>query len=668
MIRVMTKQAAASRITKLKKEINHHRYLYHVKDRQEISDAALDSLKHELTQLEQEYPDLLTPDSPSQRVAGKPLPQFTTVTHDSRMLSLQDAFSLKDLQQWESRNQKIIPGPYDYFVELKIDGVAISLTYEDGVLVRGATRGDGAQGEDVTNNVRTIGAIPLQLERAVSGRVEVRGEVYLLKKEFERMNEARAKKGLPLFANPRNIAAGSLRQLDPSVTAARPLRFFAWEITQGVSLKSRLAEYEMLQKLGFAVPPGAVRASSLDEVWQHLQTWETRRNQHPFLVDGAVLKNNDLSIGVRLGVVGKAPRASIAFKFAAEEATTIVQDIVVQVGRTGVLTPVAHLRPVSVAGTTVSRATLHNADEVARKDVRVGDTVIVHKAGDIIPEIVKVLPALRPEDTQPFAMPKKCPTCDSKVVREEGGVAYRCTNSRCFPMQRERILHAVSRSAFDIEGLGDKIVEQLLQEGLIEDAADLWELEVGDLLPLERFADTSARKLVEEIQSKNTIPLARFIVALGIPNVGAVTAQDLAREFSSLRSLRAATLLQVEAVRGIGDVVAQSIVEFFQGEHTQALLDKFHRLGVKVLAEKARGPWHKEVFLFTGSLGEMSREEAKQLVQARGGKIAAAVSKGVTVMVVGEDPGSKATKAKELGLKIITPGEFKKMVEKVTHI
>ncbi len=660
----MTKQAAKTRVAKLRQEIEHHRYLYHVRDTQEISDAALDSLKNELEELERRYPELITPDSPTQRVGGVALPEFSQVTHSSRMLSLQDAFSEDDLLQWEKRNQKIVSGENAYLVELKIDGVAVSLTYRDGVLVTGATRGDGFVGEDVTQNLRTIDAIPLRLAKAMPGVIEVRGEVYLLKKDFDQMNAARTKAGLAQFANPRNIAAGSIRQLDSTIAASRPLRFYAWEITRGIELATRAQEYEALQALGFPVPPDATEVTGIAAVGRLIKKMATRRLRYPFLVDGLVIKINDLSRSARLGVVGKAPRGSIAYKFAAEEATTIVEDIVVQVGRTGTLTPVAHLTPVAVAGTTVSRATLHNADEIARKDVRVGDTVIVRKAGDIIPEIVQSLPALRSTKAKPFVMPKRCPTCQSPVVRDPDGVAYRCTNSSCFPMQRERILHVVSRAAFDIDGLGVKIVEQLLQEGLIEDPADLWDLVAGDLLPLERFADTSAHKLIAQIQGRKQIQFSRFIVALGIPHIGTITAVDLAREFQTLDRLLAASQEQLLVIDGIGETVAKAVLAFINAKTTRGLINKYLRHGVQLLPEPSGGPLTGRTFVFTGALSDLTRDEAKQLVQKLGGKIAAAVSAKVSYVVVGDDAGSKAAKARALKVPVISPAEFKQLVAK----
>jgi DNA ligase (NAD+) len=658
----MNKAEAKGRIAKLREEINHHRYLYHVLDRPEISDAALDSLKNELETLEGQYPDLITPDSPTQRVGGQALPQFSHVRHSARMLSLNDAFGLEDLQAWEKRNQKIIPAKTEYFTELKIDGVAVALIYQDGKLAQAATRGDGTTGEDVTHTIRTIEAIPLVLRKPIKGRVEVRGEVYLLKKDFERLNREREKAGEALFANPRNIAAGSIRQLDPKVAANRPLRYFAWEITEGIEVATRQEEYDTLKDIGFSVPPDARLCADLQEVSEYLEEVEKKREKVPFQLDGVVLKINDLDIFNRLGIVGKAPRGAIAYKFPAEEATTIVEDIVVQVGRSGALTPVAHLQPVRVAGTTVSRATLHNADEVARKDVRIGDTVIIHKAGDIIPEVVKVLPSLRPKGAKPFAMPTTCPVCGSPVIREEGGVVWRCTNDACFPRQRERILHAISRPAFDIEGVGDKVIEVLLQEGLIEDTADLWDLEEGDLLALPRFAEISAKKFVQAVQSRTTISLGRFLLALGIPHVGAVTAQDLAREYRTLNNFLQTSTEALANIEGVGEKTAQAIIEYMKDSATTKLLKKYKQHGITVEEEKVGGPLLGKTFLFTGSMPDMTRDEAKQAVLSRGGKVVSAVSAKLDYLVVGEEAGSKAEEAKKLNVPLLTPEQFRQML------
>ncbi|HSX24566.1 MAG TPA: NAD-dependent DNA ligase LigA [Candidatus Andersenbacteria bacterium] len=659
----MTESQAKHRIELLRKEIEHHRYLYHVLDTQEISDAALDSLKNELVELEQQFPNLITPDSPTQRVGGIALDTFKKVQHSKRMLSLNDVFSLEAITDWELRINKIVPEDSDYFIELKIDGVALSLVYTDGVLERVATRGDGITGEDVTVNAKTIEAIPLRLQGDFPGVVEIRGEAYMLKKDFTAMNKKREQEGLELFANPRNIVAGSIRQLDPAIARLRPLRFFAWEITSGIPIQTRVQEYEMLQKIGFPVPPNAQHCSTLQEVFEYIAKAEKKRLQHPFQVDGLVVKINDLARYNRLGVVGKAPRGAIAYKFPAEEATTIIEHIDVQVGRTGALTPVAHLRPVRVAGTTVSRATLHNAEEIKRKDIRVGDTVVIRKAGDIIPEVMRALPNLRPTESKPFQMPSKCPICGSNVKKDEEGIVIRCTNTECFVREQQRILYAVGRSGFNIDGLGDKIVEQLLQEGLISNAPDIWRLTEGDLLPLERFAEKSAKKLVEEIQSKKQISLAKFLVALGIPNVGTVTAQDIARAYHTLEHIEKLSKEELEKIEGVGEKVAQGITDFFTSKDGAFLLSEYRDVGIKVLPEKSSGPLAGKTFLFTGTLEHMTREEAKQKVLSLGGRIASAVGLGVDYVVLGADAGSKERKAKDLGLKIMSESEFASLLE-----
>lgn len=654
---------AQKRIQLLRKEIEHHRYLYHVRDTQEISDGALDSLKDELESLEEQFPHLITPDSPTQRVGGQALPEFQKIPHSKRMLSLNDVFSFEEITDWEKRTQKIIPEENEYFVELKIDGIALSLIYEDGVLQRAATRGDGLVGEDVTVNAKTIESIPLRLRGEHAGIVEVRGEAYMLKKDFEVMNKKREKVGEELFANPRNIVAGSIRQLDSAIAKSRPLRFFAWEVTQGIEVQTRDEEYEVLQELGFPVPPNAQHCKNLEEVAAYIIKAEKKRLEHPFQVDGLVVKINNCSRYERLGVVGKAPRGAIAFKFPAEEATTIVEKIDVQVGRTGALTPVAHLHPVRVAGTTVSRATLHNADEVRRKDVRVGDTVVIRKAGDIIPEVIRVLPSLRPKDSKPFHMPKKCPICGSAVEKDAEGIVVRCVNQECFVREQQQILYAVGRAGFNIDGLGDKIVEQLLQEGLISSAPDIFRLTEGDLLPLERFAEKSAKKLVEEIQSKKTISLPKFLTALGIPNVGIVTAQDIARAYGNLDAITKLSTEEFETIEGVGEKVAQALVDFFASKYGSMMLREYLEVGVVVQQESKRGPLSGKTFVFTGTLQHITREEAKQNVLTRGGRVASTVGVGVDYVVVGADAGSKEEKAKKMGLTSINESQFASLLE-----
>jgi DNA ligase (NAD+) len=659
----MTKKETKRRISKLRQEIDHHRFLYHVQDKQEISDAALDSLKKELFDLEEEFPEFVVLSSPTQRVGGKPLDKFQQEKHQVPMLSLLDAFNEEDLAKWETRNSKIIRGVNEYFITSKIDGVAAALIYADGVLQTALTRGNGRVGEDVTHNIRTVEAIPLKLNRDVEGTVEVRGEIYILKKDFDVLNKGRVKDEQAVFANPRNAAAGSIRQLDPGVAANRPLRFMAWEITRGIDVKTREDEYETLKDLGFAVPPQAKLVSNLKQAWQHLQKTEKTRQGAKFLIDGAVLKINSLATSKRLGVIGKTPRGSVAFKYPAEEATTQVEDIIIQVGRTGALTPVAVLKPVQIAGSVVSRATLHNADEIKRKGVRVGDTVIIRKAGDIIPEVLEVLLNMRPDKSKAFRFPKNCPFCEKETYQDKDGVVVRCKNADCFPRQRERIIHALGKSGFDIDGLGDKIIEQLIQAGLLEDAADAWDLKEGDLTPLERFAEKKAKNIISEIQSHDSITFSRFLVALGIPGVGIVTAQDLAREFKTIKrfmEVKAARLVQIE---GIGEKLAEGIVDYLADPKTLELISKYQKAGIVIKQSVSGGPLVNKTFVFTGSLEGITREEAKQNVIAKGGKVAAAIGDKVTYLVSGEKAGSKLEKAKKLNVTVLTPAQFKKMIQ-----
>lgn len=646
------------RVAKLRHEINHHRYLYHVLDRQEISDDALDSLKKELADLERQYPELVIPTSPTQRVGGQPLPQFSQVRHRMPMLSLEDAFTQEDLQRWQKRNQKIVAQPTDYFTQLKIDGLAVSLIYQNGYFVQGATRGNGQVGEDVTVNLKTIEAIPLQLRQPFSGRLEVRGEVYMTKKDFTALNERRKAKNLPLFANPRNASAGSIRQLDPRLTAQRPLKFFAWEITQGLDVKTRQQEAVNLRELGFPVPPGSHEFTDLSQVWQFLQKEADQKNRYAFWVDGVVIKVSSKAVYQQLSVVGKAPRGAIAFKFPAEETTTVVEDITVQVGRTGALTPVAHLKPTLLAGSTVSRASLHNFEELARKDVRLGDTVIIRKAGDIIPEIVKVLPKLRPAHRQPFRPPRRCPVCRSPLTQDSDGVIVRCTNPSCFSQQRERLVHVTGKSGFDIDGLGEKIIDQLLQESIIKEGPDLWELKPGDLIDLPGFAEKKANKIIKAIQSKKHITFARFIIALGIPHVGLTTAQDLADAFRNLTQLQRTNLEKLKSIAGIGEVTTKAIADFLASRPTQRLIERYKKVGVKIIYEQTTGPLKNKTFIFTGSMPDLTREEATERVISQGGKVASSLSKKVDYVVIGTEAGQKAEAAKKLGLTILSPQEF----------
>ncbi|MBU1131355.1 NAD-dependent DNA ligase LigA [Patescibacteria group bacterium] len=663
----MNKQEAKTRIEKLKKEIETHRYLYHVLDKQEISDAALDSLKHELYELEQRFPEFITPSSPTQRVGGKPLDKFKKVTHSKQILSLEDVFSLEELRKWAEKNQKIAKDSYDYYCELKLDGLTVVLTYEDGVLIRGATRGDGQTGEEVTQNLKTIESIPLELQKSSKIKLpkvfEVRGEVVMTKKVFEKINKEMEKKGQPKFANPRNVAAGSIRQLDPQITASRKLDCFAFEIITAAGQKTHEEVHQLLKELGFKTNPHNQHCKDLPAVGNYLKKWEKAREKLEYLTDGVVVVINNINIQKKLGHIGKAERWMAAYKFPAEQAATIVEDIQVQVGRVGTLTPVAILKPVRVAGSTVSRATLHNQDEINRLDVRLGDTVIIQKAGDIIPDIVKVLPKLRTGKEKKFNMPAKCPICNSNVIKPSGEVNHYCSNKNCFAVEREKINHFVSKAGFNIEGLGPKIVEQLINEGLVTDAADLFKLTEGDLEPLERFAEKSAKNLVESIQSVKEIELAKFINALGIRHVGEETAIALAHQFGSLTKLESADLEELESIRDIGGVVAKSIYEYFRDRESQNFLKKLENVGVQVSSSKVQsGKLSGKTFVLTGSLESLPRDEAKDKIRSLGGQISESVSQKTDYVVAGDEPGSKFDKAKKLGVKIISEKEFLKLI------
>ena len=689
MVEKISQKEAKERIERLKKIINHHRYLYHVLDRQEISEAALDSLKKELFDLEQKFPEFITPDSPTQRVGGKPLEKFAKVRHPLPMISLNDAFSQKDMEDWLERNSKLLEKEeiekLDYYCEPKLDGLAIELIYKDGILKTGSTRGDGIFGEDVTSNLKTIEAIPLKLrdinevcqelekeelkeiaenikEKGLK-EVVVRGEVIVTKKEFEKVNREQEKKGLPTFANPRNMAAGSIRQLDPKITAQRKLDSNAYILITDFGQKTHQEAHKILKALGFKTNNKYNKyCKNLTEVFEYHDFWQKNRGKLPFEIDGVVVTINRNEIFEKLGVVGKAPRGAIAFKFPLKQSETIVEDIKIQVGRTGSLTPVAILKPVEVGGVTISRATLHNEDEIKRLGVKIGDTVIVGRAGDVIPDIIKVLPELRTGKEKEFKMPKKCPVCGTKIIRPEGEVVSRCPNPKCPAKQRRYFYFFVN--AFNIIGLGPKIVDRLLDEGLISDAADLFLLKEGDLLPLERFAEKSAQNLVQAIQSKKRISLPNFIYALGIRNVGEETAQDLAEYFGSIEKLKKASLEELQKVMDIGPVVARSIYDWFREKKNLEFLEKIKKVGVEVFEEKKpkRQPLGGKTFVLTGALETMSREAAKEKIRLLGGEISESVSKKTDYVVVGKEPGSKLERAKKLGVKTINEPEFLKLI------
>lgn len=688
----MTKQEAKKRIEKLKKEINHHRYLYHVLDRQEISDAALDSLKHELYKLEQEYPEFITPDSPTQRVGGKPLDKFKKIRHKTPMLSIEDVFSEEELEAWDQRIKKLLnpelTKQVDYFAEMKIDGFGISLIYKNGIFIEGSTRGNGRVGEDVTQNLKTINSIPLRLrepgeselkklgfnaglrkklrKNTQKGEIEVRGEVYMTKKVFEKINKEREKRGEPLYANPRNTAAGSIRQLDPRLAASRDLKFLAYDLIANLGQETHQQEHQITRVLGFKTDTGKY-CKKIEEVMNFFKQVGGKREKLPFQIDGVVVNVNNNNIFEKLGAVGKSRRGRVALKFPGKQATTVVKDIKIQVGRTGALTPVAVLKPVSLGGTTISHATLHNEDEIERLDVRIGDTVIIQRAGDVIPDVVKVLKRLRVGKEKKFRMPKKCPICGSKVVRPKGEVIHRCTNSQCGAIQKQKLYHFVSKKAFNIEGLGPKIINQLMDEGLVSNPADIFELEEGDLIPLERFAEKSAGNLIKSINQSKNISFYRFIYSLGIRHVGEETAIDLANNFDNLKKLRRAKVDDLFKIKDIGGVVAKSIYNWFNKKRNLKLLDKLDKVGVKIMrSQKSKVKNQKlknKVFVLTGELKTLTRDEAKEKIRALGGNISSSVSKNTDYVVVGKEPGSKYDDAKKLGVKIILEQGFLRMLK-----
>ncbi|OGZ66396.1 MAG: hypothetical protein A3C50_02670 [Candidatus Staskawiczbacteria bacterium RIFCSPHIGHO2_02_FULL_43_16] len=668
----MNKQEAKHRIEKLKELVNYHRYQYHVLDKQEISDAALDSLKKELFDLEQHFPEFITADSPTQRVGGKPLPEFKKVPHKERMLSLNDAFSKEDMQDWLERISKLLTeqekNQIDFYCELKIDGLAIELEYDNGIFKQGSTRGDGTVGEDITQNLKTVEAIPLKItnyQLSIINSLVVRGEVFISKKEFEAINKTQVAKGLPLYANPRNIAAGSVRQLDPKVTASRKLDSFAYDIILGVETKTHEQRHDEFKKMGFKTNSHNKYCKNLEEVFHFYEHVQKIRGKLAYEIDGVVVIVNNNALFEKLGVVGKTPRGAIAFKFAQSQATTIIEDIKIQVGRTGAMTPVAVLKPVQISGITITRATLHNEDEIRRLDVKIGDSVIVGRAGDVIPDIIKVLPELRTGKEKHFKMPTHCPACTTKLEKSETEVLWRCPNVTCFARSRRSFYHFVSRPAFNIDGLGPKIIDRLLDEGLAQDPADIFSLKEGDLAQLERFGEKSAENVVAAIQEKKEIIFSRFIYALGIRNIGAETAVDIAEHFGSLEKLKNAKLEDFDSIANIGPIVAKSVYEWFGDKGNGKFLEKLLKAGVKITRRPTSGAGRLQgkTFVFTGTLENIERESAKEKVRALGGQVSESVSAKTSFVVVGSEPGSKADKAKKLGVKVLDEKEFLELIK-----
>ncbi|MBU4233803.1 MAG: NAD-dependent DNA ligase LigA [Desulfobacterales bacterium] len=664
-----------SRVAELREQLNYHNYRYYVLDDPMISDAEFDRRMAELTRLEEAY-DLARPDSPTQRVGAQPLDKFETVLHRQPMLSLENAFSEAEVFAFDERLKRFLKttDAFDYVLEPKMDGCAVELVYENGRLTTGSTRGDGFRGENVTQNLKTIHTIPLGLLTAgepAPELLEVRGEVYMDLPEFKQYNAERLARGEPAFANPRNAAAGSLRQLDPKITAARPLKIYCYGVgeVRGRNFDTHWEVLQTLKQWGLRVNPLIERGRGVEAAIAYHQKLEHKRHdQHhglPYEIDGMVIKVDPLALQERLGAKSRSPRWALAYKFAATQATTRILAIEVNVGRTGAVTPMAVMEPVEVGGVTVSRATLHNEDEVAKKDVRVGDTVLVQRAGDVIPEVVKVIVEERPPEAQPFQMPGNCPVCDTRLVRPIGEKVTRCPNPDCVASLTRGIQHFAGKSAMDIDGLGEKIVQQLVEVGLVKDVGDLYHLTEGDLIPLERFAAKSARNIVSAIEASREVPLWRLINALGIRYVGEATAQLLARHFPSLEQLMAADQEALLHVEGVGEQVEYSIREFFDNERNQALIKRLQDLGVRGLPPKpqAASSLGGKTFVFTGGLANISRDEAKAMVAARGGKVTSSVSAKTDYVVAGADPGSKLAKAEALGVEIMDEAKFRELLE-----
>ncbi len=670
------KEQARREIERLRKEINRHDYLYYVLAKPEISDYEYDMLMKRLEELERQYPEFITPDSPTQRVSGEPTKEFPVVRHRTPMLSLSNTYNEAEIREFDRRVRTLLaPGErYEYVCELKIDGVAMSLIYENGLLARGVTRGDGEQGDDVTNNIKTIRSLPLRLEtddpRLMN--IEVRGEVFYPRAEFQRLNEERIANGEPPFANPRNSAAGTLKLQDSRIVARRPLRMFCYYLdVEGPHkpIKSQLEALQTLEALHFPVNPTYRLCKTVEEVIAYWEEWQKKKHTLSYEIDGVVVKVNSLEQQERLGTTAKSPRWAIAFKFPTEQVETVLEAIRWQVGRTGIVTPVAVLKPVQILGTTVSRATLHNPDEIQRLDVRIGDHVIIEKGGEIIPKIVRVVKDKRSPNSKPYQIPTHCPVCHTRLMRPEGEVALMCVNVACPAQVSGRIIHFASRKAMDIDGLGEKVVEWLLEKGLIKDYGDLYYLKdkAEEIAQIERMGEKSAQNLLEGIERSKQRPLFRLIFGLGIRYVGEGAAKLLANHFHSIDRLKEAGEEELAAIEGIGEKTAGSIKEFFSKSENLAVLKKLRAAGVP-FEEKMETPaeaderFVNKSFVFTGALSHFTREEAAQMVEARGGKVSSSVSKKTDYVVVGKDPGSKYQKALQLGVTILSEEDFLKML------
>ncbi|GIX06682.1 MAG: DNA ligase [Candidatus Poribacteria bacterium] len=665
-------EAVREEIEALRREIRRHEWLYYVKNAPEISDFEFDQLLKRLERLEAEYPELVTPDSPTQRVGGEPSEEFAQVVHRVPMLSLDNTYEAGELRQFDARVRRMLGNePVEYVCELKIDGLAVSLRYEAGQLVQGATRGDGRVGEDVTPNLRTVRSIPLRLLGETPPPVlEVRGEVYMEKADFQRLNAQRIENGEPPFANPRNAAAGSVRLLDPRITASRPLKLWAYGVGEheGVTFQTHAEVLERLQEWGLPVNPHFRVCTDIEAVVRYCEEWTRRREELSYEVDGVVVKVNSLEQQARLGSTAKSPRWAISYKFPVSQAMTVVRDIQVQVGRTGVLTPRAILEPVFVDGVTVSHATLHNFDEVQRLDVRVGDTVLLQRAGGVIPQVLGVVLDKRPPDAQPFPIPSRCPSCGSEVARVPGEVAIRCVNLACPAQLRRRIEHFASRDAMDIEGLGPNRVAQLVDAGLVRDVADLYTLRQEDLIRLERMGPDSSRNLIQAIEESKTRGPARVLFGLGIPLVGTTVSQLLVQRFGSIPALMEASVDDLTEIPGIGEAVASSVVQFFSRPENREIVRRLGEYGVR-LEEVARAkeerprPLAGLTFVLTGELPHYTRAEARRLIEEAGGRVTESVSRRTDYLVVGENPGSKLQRARQLGIPILDEAGLLRLIE-----
>jgi DNA ligase (NAD+) len=665
----MVTEAIKKRVERLREEIEYHNYHYYILDQPEVSDAAYDRLMKDLERIEEQYPELRSPNSPTQRVGAPPLEAFEIVHHTIPMLSLANAFDQSEARDFDKRVKKFLGTSADieYVAEPKFDGLAVELVYERGQFVVGSTRGDGVNGENITQNLRTMKTIPLQLIRKeipVPERLEVRGEVIMQLDKFKELNRRREKIGESPFANPRNAAAGSVRQLDSKITAERPLEIYCYALGEviGRTFKTQWEVLQTLPKWGLRTNPHARKCRNIDDVLDYYRKMNERRETLPYEIDGTVIKVNHFDLQARLGEISRSPRWALAFKFPPKQETTKIIDIIVQVGRTGALTPVALMEPVRVGGVEVSRATLHNQDEIDKKDVRVGDTVVIQRAGDVIPEVVQVITSKRKGSEKKFKMPSKCPVCGAEVIKEEA--IHRCIGLDCPAQLKGRIRHFASKRAMDIEGFGVKLIDQMVDKGLVTDVADIYYIEKDQLIALERMAEKSAQNIIDAIEKSKTKPLSKFLYALGIRNVGETTAEELARRFTRLEDFFHISEENLMEVEGIGPEVAASVHQFFGDKKNRESIDRLRKAGVKVIEPKLKekGKLVGKTFVFTGTLKALGRDEARNLVESMGGVTASSVSKKVDYVVVGEDPGSKFDKAKELGIKTLTEEEFKKLI------